>query len=796
MLYTFQKYTFKEQWGSHMLSFKKSYKRKTLKSQISSMVLSVTLVAIVALCLFTFFMYRNLALTSETQRAGYTAAGFANAIDQFLFWTSMQSDNPDQHIRQLETRLGNLLNELNDNVLGVKIIAPRPLSDEFFNVIHVIRPPSYEEPPRTLQNMFGLITHRNRRNEQVRMPFGELISTDEWGRHGNYAWDAVREARMFYDTSSVDNIIPAFAPVVNAHGQVMGLVVITMDISDTLWGVYMFVGIIAIGALIVIITIWIVIRYIISSSLAFCMRRIVQADHTFEDESRYFTARTEDASSKDEIAIVYHNFAEMFSSFRTLIADITDMSEEHLRGFPKRRLNEALYTGGHLALVKNINRMVDMYVRDTEELLSVFSEYGKGNFEPRVTTYQGEWVWANDELKTLRKTFIDLASEVSILAENATKGKFDTKANVTNQQGEWLSMIEKLNRLMDSVQHPLDEVVAGIVKFSEGDFNIMRGEYSGRFAEVRDAYNNTCRNTRAMVDDISQVIHSISAGDLTVVTQRRYIGSYAQISHAFNTILSDLNSKIKEINNAAHQVMYASNNLIQSASNLAEGSNHQASTVQELYASISLIEERTNSSAKLANSASDLAGKSNEQAQISTEHMNYMLDSMQSIKQSSDSISYIIKSIQDIAFQTNMLSLNAAVESARAGQYGKGFAVVAEEVGSLAYKSQEAVKETTELILDSTGRVDDGTNRVEKAANSLEKIVDSVNQVYESIAEIAKISTEQAAAISEVTRGVKLISDVVQSITTTSLECSAIATEFNAQSKNLINLVDFYKLKD
>jgi len=440
--------------------------------------------------------------------------------------------------------------------------------------------------------------------------------------------------------------------------------------------------------------------------------------------------------------------------------------------------------------------MVDMYVRDTEELLSVFSEYGRGNFEPRVTTYQGDWVWANDELKTLRKTFINLASEVSILAENASKGKFDTKVNVTNQQGEWLSMLEKLNHLMDSVQHPLDEVVAGIVKFSEGDFNIMRGEFSGRFAEVRDAYNNTCRNTRGMVDDISQVIHSISAGDLTVVTQRRYVGSYAQISHAFNTILTDLNSKIREINSAAYQVMSASDNLIQSASNLAEGSNNQASTVQELYASISLIEEKTNSSAKLANNASALAGESNKQAKISTEYMDEMLNSMDAIKESSDSISHIIKSIQDIAFQTNMLSLNAAVEAARAGQYGKGFAVVAEEVNTLAYKSQEAVKETTELIVDSIDRVEKGTKKVKLSAQSLDEIVSSVNQVYESIAEIAKISADQATAISEFTRGVRLISDVVQSIATTSLECSAIATEFNAQSKNLINLVDFYKLKE
>jgi len=763
-----------------MLSFKKSHKRRTLKSQISSMVLSVTLVAMVLLCLFAFFMYRNLALVSETQRAGYTAAGFANAIDQFLFWQSMQSNTPDQHIRQLETRLGNLLNELNDNVLDIMIIAPRPLTNEFLNIIHVVRPPNPEDPAP----------------DQNRREFGELISVEAWGRHGDYAWESVNQVRMFYYTSPVDNIIPAFAPIINAHGQVMGLVGITIDISDTMRGVYIFVGIIAVGAAFVILIIWLVIRRIISRSLAFSMRRIVQADHTFEDDSSHFTARAEDAESKDEIAIVYHNFAEMFSSFRTLVTDITDMSEEHLRGMPKRRLNETLYTGGHLALVKNINRMVDMYVRDTEEILNVFSEYGRGNFEPRVTTFQGEWVWANDELKTLRKTFINLASEVSILAENASKGKFDTKANVTNQQGEWLSMMEKLNYLMDSVQLPLDEVVAGIVKFSEGDFNIMRGEFSGRFAEVKDAYNNTCRNTRGMVDDISQVIHSISAGDLTVVTQRRYVGSYAQISHAFNTILTDLNSKIREINSAAYQVMNASDNLIQSASNLAEGSNNQASTVQELYASISLIEERTNSSANLANSASNLAGKSNTQAQISTEQMNYMLDSMEAIKQSSDSISYIIKSIQEIAFQTNMLSLNAAVEAARAGQHGRGFAVVAEEVGNLAFKSQEAVKETTELIVDSIQRVNQGTTTVKAAANSLDEIVNSVNQVYESISEIAKISSEQAAAISEVTRGVRLISDVVQSIAATSLECSAIATEFNAQSKNLISLVGFYKLKE
>jgi len=264
---------------------------------------------------------------------------------------------------------------------------------------------------------------------------------------------------------------------------------------------------------------------------------------------------------------------------------------------------------------------------------------------------------------------------------------------------------------------------------------------------------------------------------------------------ALTKVLDNLNHNMSEITSTANQVMSGSESLTQSADHLAYGSSNQASAVEELYASITLIEDKTNLSATLATEAETLANKSNVQAINGTEHMQAMIVSMRDIKDASSNISRIIKVIEDIAFQTNMLALNAAVEAARAGAQGTGFAVVAEEVRSLASESQAAVQETTELIEDSIYQVNSGTSNVQGTADSLDGIVNSVTLVTKAISEISYLASEQANALGDISKSIKLISDIVQSNAATSEECAAVATEFNSQAQTLTDLVAFYKLK-
>lgn len=228
---------------------------------------------------------------------------------------------------------------------------------------------------------------------------------------------------------------------------------------------------------------------------------------------------------------------------------------------------------------------------------------------------------------------------------------------------------------------------------------------------------------------------------------------------------------------------------------LSQGATEQASSIEELTASVEQISVQTRENAQNAENAKDMTTETYSFAVQGNEQMTDMLEAMKDINESSSNISKIIKVIDDIAFQTNILALNAAVEAARAGQHGKGFAVVAEEVRNLAARSANAAKETTVMIEGSIEKVEGGTKIANETSQALTKIVEGVSKATELVAQIAVASNEQALGIEQVNQGLVQISDVVQTTSATAEETAAASEELSGQSDMLKSQVATFKLK-
>ncbi len=265
---------------------------------------------------------------------------------------------------------------------------------------------------------------------------------------------------------------------------------------------------------------------------------------------------------------------------------------------------------------------------------------------------------------------------------------------------------------------------------------------------------------------------------------------------SFRGIAEKLNDTMMQISQSASQVASGSEQVSNGAQALSQGATQQASSVEELAATINEISDKVNQNADSARQANKKAGSVSAEMNVSNEKMQQMIEAMGDITNCSNEIGKIIKTIEDIAFQTNILALNAAVEAARAGSAGKGFAVVADEVRNLASKSAEASQNTSALIENSLKAVENGTHIADETARSLLQAVNDVSEMTAIIGQISEASSLQADSIAQITMGIDQISSVVQTNSATAQESAAASEELSSQSQLMKSLVGRFKLKN
>ncbi len=343
---------------------------------------------------------------------------------------------------------------------------------------------------------------------------------------------------------------------------------------------------------------------------------------------------------------------------------------------------------------------------------------------------------------------------------------------------------------------PLNDTVKAMDTLAEGNLNTrIETKQKDEFGRLADSYNNSVSQLKTIVTDIDSTLSSIANGDLSISYDNSYPNDFEHISDALKNILGSLNGTMAQINLAASQVANGSVQISNASQALAQGATEQASAVDELNATVNDIYGQAQANTEKSQAVATAVTDAGEAINNSNAKMKELTDAMEDMTNKSNEISKIVKTIEDIAFQTNILALNAAVEAARAGTAGKGFAVVADEVRNLATKSSEAASETTKLIGETITAINNGSKIAMETANDLENVVSQTAAAAGDVREIASASEAQSSAISQVKVGIEQISVVVATNSATSEESAAASEELSGQAAQLDALLSQFRLE-
>ncbi|WP_373266456.1 methyl-accepting chemotaxis protein [Hungatella hathewayi] len=353
-------------------------------------------------------------------------------------------------------------------------------------------------------------------------------------------------------------------------------------------------------------------------------------------------------------------------------------------------------------------------------------------------------------------------------------------------------------KLSVSLKKPIAEIEKAAIGMANGCLDVeVSYESKDELGVLAENIRKMITNLKTIITDLDDLMSKMADGNFAIKTtaESSYIGNFENLLLSIRRMNRKLTNALNQINSSADQVNTGSDQVSSASQTLSEGTAEQASAIEELAATINDISNHVSTTAQNAAEANAQTAKAGDEVNDCSMQMQELISAMGDISQRSGEIGKIIKTIEDIAFQTNILALNAAVEAARAGEAGKGFAVVADEVRNLASKSAEASKNTAALIEGTVTAVEKGTKLVNGTAESLERVVESAQQVGVIVDKIAEAANQQTASVSQVTQGVNQIANVVQTNSATAEESAAASEELSGQAELLRELVAQFRLK-
>ncbi|MEW6708499.1 MAG: methyl-accepting chemotaxis protein [Candidatus Riflebacteria bacterium] len=341
-----------------------------------------------------------------------------------------------------------------------------------------------------------------------------------------------------------------------------------------------------------------------------------------------------------------------------------------------------------------------------------------------------------------------------------------------------------------SITRPIAKTIEFSERIAIGDTSVVSQENrTDEFGALNHSMNKMAENLNSTALLASKVASGDFTADVIPLSEKDNFGI------AMKKMVEKLKIIISDFLSIADSIASGSEELSSASQAMSKGITLQASSIEEISATVNEIAGQAKNNSKNASDANGFAKEAHSLANTGNSEMKNLMQAMSQINNSTGKISKVIKVIDDIAFQTNLLSLNAAVEAARAGQQGKGFAVVSLEVRNLANKSAQSAKESAELIEQAVQNVKDGLNTAQKTASILEEILNSNIKVSTLLAGISSSSEEQAKGIIQVNEGIDLISKVTQENTATAEETASTAEEMSSQAQNLARSLEFFKVK-
>ena len=443
--------------------------------------------------------------------------------------------------------------------------------------------------------------------------------------------------------------------------------------------------------------------------------------------------------------------------------------------------------------MKNILAMVDAWSSSGQQILEIVNS-GQIPSEEQVEQYT----------KLEQDAINGLDAIIATAADNALKFKNTAMESASASRmvlcfifgAAFMLTILMLGILRKRIISPIYVLLESAEKIEQGNLEeeipyVSRDE----FGELADSFRQIQASLKDVIMDVKTNLERMGGNDFCVEIHANYRGEFEMIRESMETISDHLSMALLRINESADQVAGGSDQVAAGAQMLSQGATQQASSVEELAATINELTSHVAQNADSASNATRTAKEVKDYAVESGKRMAEMLEAISNISDRSKEIGKIIKTIEDIAFQTNILALNAAVEAARAGEAGKGFAVVADEVRNLAGKSAEASNNTAEMIKESLKAVENGAAIADETAQSLKNVVEGVQGITQAIEDISASSGEQASSLSQVTIGIDQISSVVQTTSATAEESAASSEELSDQARKLKEFVGQFRLK-